>query len=50
MSVVGTTTLTALTFTCDGEPLRVTVLEQSGQADPRGQVNGFADRRGPART
>jgi CheY-specific phosphatase CheX len=37
MSVVGTTTLTALFFTCDGEPVRVTVLEQSGQADPVGK-------------
>ena len=31
MSVVGTNTVTALSFTCDGHPLRVTLLERSGQ-------------------
>jgi CheY-specific phosphatase CheX len=32
MSVVGTNAVTSLSFTCDGHPLRVTLLQQSGQA------------------
>jgi chemotaxis protein CheX len=32
MSVVGTNTVTSVSFTCDGHPLRVTLLQQSGQA------------------
>jgi CheY-specific phosphatase CheX len=31
MSVVGTNAVTSLAFTCDGHPLRVTLLQQSGQ-------------------
>jgi CheY-specific phosphatase CheX len=37
MSVVGTNAVTSLSFTCDGHPLRVTLLQQSGQADPVGK-------------
>ena len=37
MSVVGTNAVTSLSFTCDGHPLRVTLLQQSGQADPVGR-------------
>ena len=37
MSVVGTNAVTSLTFTCDGHPLRVTLLQQSGQPDPAGK-------------
>ncbi len=37
MSVVGTKAVTSLSFTCDGHPLRVTLLQQSGQADPAGK-------------
>ena len=37
MSVVGTNAVTSLSFTCDGHPLRVTLLQQSGQADPAGK-------------
>lgn len=33
LSVVGTSTVTSLAFSCDGHPLRVTLLQQSGQAD-----------------
>jgi chemotaxis protein CheX len=34
LSVVGTSAVTSLAFTCDGHTLHVTLLEQSGQADP----------------
>jgi CheY-specific phosphatase CheX len=34
LSVVGTSAVTSLAFSCDGHPLRVTLLQQSGQADP----------------
>jgi CheY-specific phosphatase CheX len=37
MSVVGTDAVTSLSFACDGHPLRVTLLQQSGQADPVGK-------------
>jgi CheY-specific phosphatase CheX len=34
LSVVGTDAVTSLSFACDGHPLRITLLQQSGQADP----------------
>lgn len=37
MSVVGTNAVTSVSFTCDGYPLRITLLQQTGQADPAGK-------------
>ena len=37
LSVVGTNAVTSVSFICDGHPLRITLLQQSGQADPAGK-------------